>query len=170
MIIELSQVMETEVYDSTGRKLAKADRAIFNGVQAKLIGFQVILPGLVKKFATLNFGDVLSLDRREIVIDTAKSLEKEFKSYDELIKSFGRVVGVTAKTESGRHLGKVQDLYLDSESGFIIRFYLRNLLKERLIPREFLVSVSPKEIIFKDVVDQPIFDKIASSEVATAKP
>jgi uncharacterized protein YrrD len=168
MIIELSQILGTDVHDSTGAKVATVSRAIFNGRKATLAGLQVVLPNIVKKTSVVYFEDILSLDRKSVVVDSKTSLKTDMKDGNELLKIFGSVVGVNAKTESGRPLGKVHDLYLDSESGLIVRIYIRQLLKERIIPREFLVSISPKEVIFKDIVDQPIFDKVATSSAATA--
>lgn len=168
MIIELSRVLETAVHDSTGAKVATVERAVFNGRKAQLIGLLVTLPNLVKKSAVIYFEDILSLDRQMVVIDSKNDLKTELKEFNELMKSFGPVIGISAKTESGRYLGKIQDLYLDGESGLIVRFYLRHLLKERLIPRDFLVSISSREVIFKDIVDQPMFDKIAASRTVPA--
>lgn len=166
MIIEASQLVKTQVIDSAGGKIGTVKQLVFNGAKVQLVGFNLGLPSLVKKEAALYFEDVLSLDRNILVIDNATKLDQDLKQLEQITKLSGLVLGVTAKTESGRYLGKIQDLYIDSSSGLVIRLYVRNLLKERIIPREFLVSVTPKVVIFKDIVDQPIFDTVASQASA----
>ena len=89
-------------------------------------------------------------------------LNPDLKEFDKIYKNFGPVMEVRAKTESGRSLGRISDLLIEAESGIIVRFYLKNLLSERIIPREYLVSITPKQIVFKDIVDQPIFDSLVS--------
>lgn len=171
MIIEASQLVKNQVIDSTGAKVGTVKQLVFNGAKVQLVAFQLGLPSLIKKEAALYFEDVLSLDRNIVVIDNTSKLDPSLKQIDEITKLSGLILGVTAKTESGRYLGKIQDLYIDSSSGLVLRLYVRNLLKERIIPREFLVSVTPNVVIFKDIVDQPIFDTVASQANAwQAKP
>jgi uncharacterized protein YrrD len=168
MIIEATHIIGLPVKSSAEVQLGSVDLCVFDGRQAKLIGFQVRHGGVVKKFSGLPIDAVLSLSREAIIVDSSNSLLKDLKQYDEAYKAYGPILQVTAKTESGKKIGKVTDLTLEAETGYITRFYLHNLLQERIIPRDYLVSISPKEIIFKDVVSQPIFDQVAATEASPA--
>lgn len=166
MVIEATRLKGVTVRDSTGLTLGKVDRLVFRADQARLVGFQVSRSGLVKKFAGLDLMDVLSLSSETVVVDDVKSLETNLTPMDAAYRATGSVLGIKAKTESGQAIGVIGDVVIEAETGGIVRFYLRNFLTERIIPLKFLVSISPKEIIFKDIVNQPIFDQVASSPEA----
>jgi uncharacterized protein YrrD len=134
--------------------------AIFNGQEATLLGFQVAKKGVIKKFAGVYFVDLIDITKQEVVVENEQALLANLREFDDAHKNFGAVVGVTAVTESGQRLGRVADLYLDITTGAITRFYLRNLLQERIIPREYLVAITPKRIVFKDITHELVaFEK-----------
>lgn len=165
MIVEASRLLGATVRDVNGRKIGRVDRLVIDGVSGRIFGFQVIQTGLVSKFLALQFFDVISFDNQGLVIKDETALDRNLADFDRVAQLFGPLMGVKAKTESGRSLGRVSDLFIDSKSsGLIIRFVIRYLLKERIIPRRFVVSVSPREVVFQDIVDQPTFDQIATAE------
>lgn len=172
MIIESSRLANLPVVSTTGESLGKLDIPIWDGKIARLAGWQVNKRGVLKKFAGLFFTDVIHLDHKQVVIDQKEDLRDNFQQLDQFLNTFGKLINVTAKTESGTKLGRVTDTYIEMESGIIIRFVITNLWHERIIPRQFLVSMNPNEVIFKDIVNQPIFDQVASQEAiqeATAR-
>ncbi|MEX1123871.1 MAG: hypothetical protein WEC81_01750 [Patescibacteria group bacterium] len=162
MVIELSDLQGTAVRSATGQMLGKVDFAVFNGKEATLLGFQIARPGVVKKFAGLYFADLIDIARDELVIENDSILKPNLRDFDQAYKNFGPVVGVNATTQSGIKLGKVADLYLDLTTGGIIRFYVRHLLNERIIPQQYLIAITPEQIVFNDVVGEPMFEKTAT--------
>lgn len=160
MIVELADLIKIPVRTVTGDVLGTTDLPIFNGQEATLLGFQVTKKGVMKKFAGVYFIDLIDITKQEMVVENEQSLLTNLREFDEAYKNFGGVVGVAATTESGKRLGRVADVYLDITTGGITRFYLRNLLQERIIPREYLVAITPKQVVFKDIVSEPIaFEK-----------
>lgn len=153
---------------STGEAIGKVGRLFFDGSAAKLVGFQVTRPSLIKSFAALSLEDTLSLSRESVIVDSPSALRKDHEPFDTLNRRWGKVLDVPAKTESGRGLGRISDAVIDSQSGLITRFYLVALLKERIIPRQFLVAISPKAVVFSDIVDQPIFNQVAATKTVAA--
>lgn len=145
------------------------DFLVINGKEAKIVAFQIVQNAVIKKFVALDFRDVVAISRTHLLIKEAKALQKNLLPFDEIYRTYGRVMGVTAKTESGKKIGRISDLLIEAETGLIVRFAIRNLFTERIIPRQFLVSISPRDVVFQDVVDQPIFDKVATTETAVAK-
>ncbi|HSX42307.1 MAG TPA: PRC-barrel domain-containing protein [Candidatus Saccharimonadales bacterium] len=166
MVIEAAQLVGLEVAGEQGKKLGSVETLVFNGQTTRLAGFGVNRPGLLTKTVGLPFEETLLLGPDKITVNSEAALGQSTKTLDELFKKYGRVIGVTAKTESGRRIGKIADVFIEAETGLIVRFYLRNALKEQIIPRQFLVALTPQQVVFKDVVDQPIFDQVATLEVA----
>jgi len=166
MVLEVSQLLGASIRLTNDKKLATVDRVIFDGGRAQIAGFQTSQRAVLTKFGRLDFVDTLAVERGEIIIDSEKSIQKDLKPFDQLRRHYGSVLGVTAKTESGRKIGKITDLVIDADTGLIVRFYLGQFLHERIIPRQFLVSITPKQIVFKDIVDAPTFDQVAVSQSA----
>lgn len=168
MIIEAAQLVGQAVMDEKGQKLGSIETLVFNGQTGRLAGFGVNKPGLLSKTAALPLEATLILAADQITVDAESAITANTKPLDELFKRYGRAIGVSAKTESGNKIGRVTDVFLEAETGIIVRFYLRNGLKEQIIPRQFLVSMTPQQVVFKDVVDQPIFDQVATMEPVQA--
>lgn len=163
MLIEATHLLGRQVSSSDGRGLGKVDRLVFASTPPSLVGFQLQISGVIKKYAAVEFNEVLSLDREQIVVDGPRSLSKDLSELDELTKNVGTVLNAYAKTESGKNLGKVSDLLIEAESGIIVRFYVKQFLNERIIPQQYLVSITPRQVVFKDVVDTPIFNQVATA-------
>lgn len=167
MVIEASRLLRLPVTDTFGTEHGRIDSTVFWAAEARLCGFQVST-GVVTKFRALSLLDTLSINERSVIVGSPAALSSDLKEFDAISQETGPVVGVKAVTQSGRSLGKISDVLLEAETGFIIRFYVRHLLSERIIPRQYLVSITPRKIIFKDVVDTPLFDQVASSETGPA--
>ncbi|MCR4277957.1 MAG: PRC-barrel domain-containing protein [Candidatus Berkelbacteria bacterium] len=165
MVLEVSQLASASIRLTDGKKLATVDRIIFDGRDARIAGFQTSQRTVLTRFGRIDYVDTLEVERGEIVIDSEKNIQKDLKPFDQLRHQYGTVLGVVAKTESGRKIGKISDLVIDADTGLIIRFYLGQFLNERIIPRQFLVSITPKQIVFKDIVIAPTFDEIAVSQL-----
>lgn len=168
MVIEASHITSSPLIDITGIKHGKIDRCIYSGEQGRLIGFQVAQNGVVTKFRALDLADCVAINQGSVVIDSPDALQKDLKMFDEIVKKDGSIINVPAATESGTKLGRVTDLLLDADTGVIVRFYIRALLGERIIPREFVVAITPKQVVFKDVVNTPVFTQIATTSEAGA--
>lgn len=168
MLLEASHLLNGTVVDVSGLKHGRVDQCVYDAATARLAGFQVAVSTVMTKFRGLAIENCISLNHEHIVIDSSAVLTKNLKELDEIARLSGKVVGVSAITESGASLGHVSDVLLDADTGLIVRLYLRKLLTERIIPREYLISITPKQVVFKDVVNTPIFTQIASAELPTA--
>jgi len=164
MLIEASRLLNLPLTDADDQLLGRVDRLLFEPQEAKLIALQIISNLVIKKFSVVDFAQLTELGPTKLKVKTKKELQTQLKDFDALFGQVGPVLGVKAKTESGQNLGQVEDLLIEAETGLISRFYLKNFLRGRIIPRQFLVAISKREIIFKDVVNQPVFDQLASAE------
>lgn len=161
MLVEATHCVGLPVVSDKGQKLGTVDQFVFDGAQAKIVGLQVVRPGVLKKFSGLFYDDIRDASRQGFITQATK-LQTNLKELDEISKKFGKVIGINAVTESGQNIGRVSDIIFDADTGRIVRFVVRNFLKERIIPRQFLVSITPKTIVFQDVVETPVFDKVAT--------
>lgn len=164
MVLEVSQLLGAAVRLAEGQKLATVDRVVFDGREARVAGFQTATRAVLQKFGSLEYSDVLAVERGEVTVDNRQSIHHDLKHFDSLRRQYGAVLGVTAKIESGRKIGRITDLVIDADTGLIIRFYLGQFLRERIIPRQFLVAITPKQVIFKDIVNAPTFDQAAIAQ------
>lgn len=164
MLIEASHLLGVPVVNEKQKALGRVDILVFDAADAKIAGMQIEKNGVIKKFAGLFFDDLVNLSRTGVATEDGR-LQTDLTTLDSIAKTSGKVIGVTAMTESGQALGKVSDVVFEAETGAIVRFELRHLLRERLIPRQFLVSITPQKIIFQDVVNEPVFDKLATEPV-----
>lgn len=164
MVLEVSQLLNAAIRSADGKKLASVDRVIIDGRDARIAGFQTSVRTVLTRFGRLDYVDTIAVEHGEVVIDNESAIQKDLKPFDLLRRQYGAVLGVSAKTESGRKIGKVTDLVIDADTGLIVRFYLGHFLNERIIPRQFLVSITPKQVVFKDIVIAPTFDQVAVSQ------
>ena len=167
MLIEASKIKGLPVVDPTPSKLGVVDFLVFDGDKGALIGMQVLRNGVIKKFFGLAYQDCDPTSLNAVVVDEPNSLQYNLRNFDTVYKQFGPVINVRAVTESGKRLGNIDDIFIDSATGLIIRFVLREIVIERIIPRSYVVSITPKQVVFQDVVNDPTFDKLATNEIAT---
>ena len=162
MILEASALNRAEVISTKNEQLARVDRLVFDADKVKLARIQIVNNKILKKFLSLDYQDVLSADRGQIVVDSAESFSKDLTSLDQLYAKGGKVIGVKAVTQSGQTVGRVSDVAIDETTGLITRFYLQQLLTARIIPRPFLVKITPQKIIFENAINSPTFNQLAS--------
>lgn len=169
MVIEATALLGLDVRSSRGTLLGSVQRLVFDNRQASLVACvckRSSIASRKKKF--LLFSDILSLDRQTAFVDGETALQEPQKELDEIGQRTGPVLGVNARTESGAPLGRMCDVLFDSSSGIIVRFAVRKLFNERLIPRQFLIAITPDNIVFKDSVNTPTFDQVAVLENVSA--
>lgn len=164
MVIEISELIGLAVRSTANQSLGKVDFCVFNGKTATLVGFQMARSGVLKKFAGISFSDVIDLTRQSLVIENEVKLMKNLGEFDVLHKTYGPVVGVPAQTESGERLGRVNDLYIETNTGAITRYHLRHFFQERIIPQQFVVAITPERVVFKDEVAKPQFTGAVAAE------
>ena len=162
MIIEATALLGLPVATSQAVELGRVCGWAFDGRRARVAALKVNRKG---PDALLPWMEISHIDR-QVVVSDLPVIPKESDALVQLARSTGAIIGVRAKTEGGRGLGRINDLFLEAETGLIARFYIRNFLQDRLIPRQFLVAITPKDIIFKYVVETPVFDTVAAEAPA----
>lgn len=166
MIIEAQHCKGLSVLNNEGRSLGKIDRLVVNATGLRLAGAVVIASKLYPTFHGLFFDDVIQIDRAGWLVKSAPP-KTNIKELDKIALRSGAIIGVKAVTESGDGLGHVSDFFFEAETGEIARFVIRHFLKERIIPRQFVVSVTPQAVVFQDEVNKPTFETAVAAEPAS---
>jgi sporulation protein YlmC with PRC-barrel domain len=165
MLIEATRLKNLPVLDNGQNKLGLVNSLYFEGDKGSLVGLKVVNTGVLKKYYALGYLDCDISSQQVVSVENKEALKEDLVDYDALIKKFGKLLGVKAITQSGKSLGVIEDVLIEVESGLIVRMVLRNYVMERIIPRQFVVGITPKRIIFQDVVNQPTFDKLATGDL-----
>ncbi|MBI4948149.1 PRC-barrel domain-containing protein [Candidatus Berkelbacteria bacterium] len=158
MIIEARHCLGIDVVSDHGRAIGKLDRLVINGQKLQVVGAQVVGNKLFKNFHGVFFNDIVQFERLGMLVKAVPP-KTNLKELDLISARYGSLFGTKAVTESGQTLGKITDYYFDSETGIIVRLVVKKFLGERIIPRQFVVSVGPKTVVFQDVVIEPHFDQ-----------
>lgn len=109
---------------------------------------------IFKKKLYLANADIIDLDKNGVVIKGQDSLveKDEIIRIQKLIKSNTPIYGQKAVTKSNKYLGKITDLLIDSQSLTISRFYISNLLDERILPMSRVEKATSQAVIFSDEI------------------
>jgi len=162
MIIEDRRLWDLPVRTTEGREAGRIKHIVFDLTSLKIWGLEVEARGIFTGRKCLPWEKIVALGLEGAVIDKAKDLQSDLSVLLGKRKEGGEIIGLRATTQSNSHLGRVHDLQIDAESGLLVRFLLRQLLNERIIPRQFLITINRRQAVFQDEVLKPTFDKLAS--------
>lgn len=122
-----------------------------------LMGFVVSLGGLFSPKRVLSVTDILDWDPQAIVTRSSDDLveAKEIIRIKEILDQKINLLGMRAKTESGKGLGMVENLLIDTDSQRVTKYYLKDLLGDSRIFESEKVQKIDKAVIFSDDVAEP---------------
>lgn len=90
----------------------------------------------------------------------------EMVRVEQLRKRRTPILGQKAQTKSGKALGLVADVLIDTTTWLVERFYLQKLLDQRIVPKKFVLEITPKVVLFSDdLIDPP---QAAEPEIESA--
>ena len=125
---------------------------IIDPANGKLCGY-FIGSGLFNlKQAVIAADDLVGYDPDRLIVgrpDVARQPQEEPKIRGILKKKI-LVYGAKVRTESGRALGRANDLLLDTELNMIVKYYVHGLLQDRIIAAEHVVAIDKRGIIVDD--------------------
>ena len=168
MFIQASQMIGHRLVALETRQLiGKIERPVFDTTHGRLLALLVRSHGWFGKKKVLAATDIIGVEPGFVLTRKAIDLVevKEIVRIEELIKAKMPILGQHAITESGQKLGDVTDVLVDTEAWLISKYYLRNLLMERIFLAEDVQSITKKGVIFFDRVTGP---RAVSSQAETA--
>lgn len=102
--------------------------------------------------------DIAGYDESRVVVhrtDIALDVNEEPK-IREILDKKTPVLGANVYTESGIHLGRANDLLLDTELSMIVKYYVHGMVQDRIIPAEHVISIEKHGIIVDDVAQAAV--------------
>lgn len=164
MIIELTHILNNKVINNNGLLIGRINGATID-TKNQLVSAIIVKENSVLRFRKQDlfvpYEEIASADRNLVTLrPMAKTASaRDFKQVNEEV---GPILGVAAFTESGERLGRVADIHFELETGKINRYDIKYLWQEQLIPQQFVVAITPKRIVFADIVKRPTFDHAAA--------
>ncbi len=125
---------------------------IIDPSNGKVIGYFFGHGFLHMRQDVLAADDITAYDPTRLVVnsfDVIRKAEDEPKIRAILKKKIA-VLGAHVLTESGKRLGRANDLLLDSELSMIVKYYVHGMLDDRIIPAEHVISIEKRGIIVDD--------------------
>lgn len=152
MMIEAKKLINLPIAAVDGlRKIGSVYQIIVNPETGQLMGFLVSL-GLFSKPKVLSFLDIKFWDENGLVTE----LEENLVEIDEIVRIKNvlnqkiNLLEMSAKTESGKSLGLVENFLIETETGTVVKYYLKDLLgTSRIMPADKVIKIE-KTIIFSD--------------------
>lgn len=137
----------------------------------KVLGFKV-LKNKIKGRTILASSDILEIDLSRVVIADLNSLSRpeEVIRIHQVLSSHIHWMGLGVETETGKKIGKLEDISFERNSFAIKNIYVAgSLLKSNflhtIIPATKIIKVLPKKLVIEDT-----HLKIKNTSAALAKP
>lgn len=155
MLLQLSQLIGRGVVALSSRQvIGRIKEPLFDPTNGRLLALAVHPRGWFAKQQLLAASDILGVEPGFIVIGKTDDLvdPKDLLRAHEVMIGKIRVLGATARTESGARLGDIFDLLVETEAWQITKYYVRHLLSERIFLAEDVQSITKQGVIFFDRV------------------
>jgi len=120
-----------------------------------------------KNLSVINVSDLCEVTAQAILvcdIDAVIDANESVRIKEQIEKG---CVGIGQKvvTKSGKNVGKVFDILIQSDTFSIMKFYVKNVFSEKIFSRDSVISYSGKKIVIKDD-----FETVKVSAVAETCP
>lgn len=163
MMIEAKKLIGLPVAAiDTQSKIGEISQILIDPNNGNLMGFIVSTRGSAnwQIFAPkkiLSITDIRDWDPNGIVTASIDNLveKKEIVRIKEILDNKIFLLGMSAKTESGKNMGVIDDLLIDTENQSVQKYYLRDLLGNSRIFLSNKVLKINKVIVFSDDVAEP---------------
>lgn len=120
-----------------------------------LLGFLVHTGGFFSGPKALSIVDVRDWDPNGLVIISVNHIVpvEDIVRLKELVENKTIILSMKAQTESGKSLGAIDNLLIDTETNTVVKYYVKNILTadERVFPSSCVVKID-KAVIFQDDV------------------
>ncbi len=158
MFIEAKKLLGTPVAaEDIQAKVGEIRQLIIDPNNGNLMGFLVRAGGIFAPKKVLSITDIRDWDPKAIITSSSDDLvpATEVIRIKEILDNKVNLLGMSAKTESGKGLGMIEDLLIDTDTQRVTKYYLKDLLGDARIFEAEKVQKIDKQIIFSDDVAEP---------------
>ncbi|OGD57184.1 hypothetical protein A2V71_02065 [Candidatus Berkelbacteria bacterium RBG_13_40_8] len=157
MFIEAKKLMGMPVAAmDTQSKIGEIREIIVDPENGRLLGFLIKEGGIFSSNKVLSAVDIREWDPNGIVTESVENLvpPQEIIRINDILKQKIFLIGMPAKTESGKSLGNVEDLLIDADASCVAKYYLKDLLgNSRVLTADKVVKID-KQVTFADDVGE----------------
>ena len=157
MFIEAKKIIGLPVAAiDVGSRIGEVAQILIEPENGTLLGFLVKSGGIFSAKKVLSAVDIRDWDPNGLVTESIDNLvpPSEIVRIKEVLDKNIILIGMAAKTESGKSLGSVEDLLIDTDTNSVAKYYLKDLLgNSRVLTADNVVKID-KTIIFSDDVAQ----------------
>ncbi len=144
-------------------KIGSIKDIIVNPDNGEILGFKVTPEGFFAKDKILSKVDIIDCDNNGIVVKDADSLVElqEIITIKNIIKQNISLINSKAVTESKENLGKINDLLIETSDFYILKYYIKGLWQDKILPGDKVVKIKKGEVIFaNDAITEPIANEV----------
>lgn len=183
MLFQISNLLNRPVQAlETRSRIGVISDVIVEPAKGQILGFWV-KTGVLEKDKVLSLKDVREIGADFVACKNESSLvgPDEIIRIKEILNQKIKALNADAKTQSGKLLGKVEDLLVDSISLQIVKYYIKGLCvtrklpfaclePNRIIPANKVLKITPEAIIIKDEVGQMTEKELKEKVKAVVEP
>ena len=173
MFIHYSKIIGLNIAElRTQSKVGSVSDVVIDNQFFKILGLVINRNYLWPKNVTVvTISDIIEIEKRGVLINQADSIIpiQDAVRINKQVKNGS--VGINQKviSKSGQYLGKVFDYVVDGASFSITKIYIKNILKERIIPTQNILSYKRGVIVIDDDLStMPLSTATESSSVASS--
>jgi len=135
-------------------KVGEILQLVIDPQNGTLLGFLVKTNGFFDTVKALSVIDVRDWDPQGLVITSVDNIVAldEIIRIKEIFDQKIIILGFKAQTESGKSLGSIDNLLIDTENLVVAKYYVKNILTgdERVFLANSVVKIENKTVIFQD--------------------
>ena len=124
-----------------------------------LLGFLVRSGGIFAQSKALSVVDIREWDPNGLVIGSINHIVPvdEIVRLKEIVDQKLVILGLKAQTESGKNLGVIENLLIDTDTLTVAKYYVKNVLlgDERVFPANSVIKIDKIVVFQDDVVEIP---------------
>jgi len=155
MFIQATQILNKPVFaEEEKEEVGQVLEIIIDPENGQILGFLVSQP--FAKPSVVSNMDVLDISNDAIVINSANSLisPSEIIKIQEILNQKIKILGARAETESKKPLGRIEDFIIETETGSLMKFYIKSGFFSPLLilPATSVLKIEKNKVIFSDDV------------------
>ncbi len=158
MLILISQLVSQPVITFDDAQILGVVRdPIIDPDNGRLVGYFIGYGFMAMKRGIVEAEDIVAYDGNRLIVQADKAIQQleETPKITKLLKRKIPVHGAPVLTESGKHLGRANDLLLDTELGMIVRYYVHGMIQDRIIAADQVIGIERRGIIVNDTSTAP---------------
>lgn len=159
MFIEAQKLIGLPVAaEDTNSKIGQIHQILIDPENGRVLGFEITPTGILPPTKVLSITDIVDWDPNGLVTHSIDNIvdKNEILRIKEIIDKNIYLIGKGCQTESGKNLGKAEDLLIDTETESVTKYYINDLFGQaRVFTADKVVKIDKKIIFRDDVAEAP---------------